>query len=91
MLKLIEELEGRFDRVLFDTTPLFFSDAAQFAKSIDGILLVARLLYSSKTGVKECVEDTVLRSRIIGVALIDSPVQAGSKRHKYADKYRELA
>jgi len=91
MLKLIEELEGRFDRVLFDTTPLFFSDAAQFAKSIDGILLVARLLYSSKTGVKEYVEDTVLRSRIIGVALIDSPVQAGSKRHKYADKYRELA
>ena len=91
MLQLIEELEGRFDRVLFDTTPLFFSDAAQLAKSTDGILLVARLLYSSKTGVKEYVEDNVLRSHVIGVALIDSPAESRSKAAKYAYKYREYA
>ena len=91
MLQLIEELEGRFDRVLFDTTPLFFSDAAQLAKTTDGILLVARLLYSSKTGVKEYVEDNVLRSHVIGVALIDSPAESRSKAAKYAYKYREYA
>ena len=47
--------------VLFENQPikLFFSDAIQLAKSTDGILLVARLLYSSKTGLKEYVEDTV--------------------------------
>ena len=91
MIQLVEELEVRFDRVLFDTTPLFFSDAAQLAKSTDGILLVARLLYSSKTGVKEYVEDNVLRSHVIGVALIDSPVESGSRSRKYVEKYKELA
>ena len=91
MMQLIEELEGRFDRVLFDTTPLFFSDAAQLAKATDGILLVARLLYSSKTGLKEYVEDHILRSHVIGVALIDSPVESASKSKKYAEKYKEHA
>ncbi len=91
MMQLIKELEGKFDRVLFDTTPLFFSDAAQLAKATDGILLVARLLYSSKTGVKEYVEDTILRSHVIGVALIDSPVESGGKSTIYAQKYKELA
>ena len=91
MKQLIKELEGRFDRVLFDTTPLFFSDAIQLAKSTDGILLVARLLYSSKTGLKEYVEDTVLMSHIIGVALIDSPEDTGNRSKKYAEKYKELA
>jgi capsular exopolysaccharide synthesis family protein len=91
MIQLIKELEGRFDRVLFDTTPLFFSDAAQLAKATDGILLVARFLYSSKTGVKEYVEDTILRSHVIGVALIDSPVESSGKSTRYAQKYKELA
>ena len=91
MTQLIEELEGRFDRVLFDITPLFFSDAAQLAKSTDGILLVARLLYSSKTGLKEYVADNVLRSHVIGVALIDSPAESRSKATKYAYKYRAYA
>ena len=91
MLQLIKEIEGRFDRVLFDTTPLFFSDAAQLAKSTDGILLVARLLYSSKTGLKEYVADNVLRSHVIGVALIDSPAESRSKATKYAYKYRAYA
>ena len=91
MMQLIKELEGKFDRVLFDTTPLFLSDATQIAKSTDGILLVARLLYSSKTGLKEYVEDTVLRSHVIGVALIDSPVDSGNRRSKYDEKYNEHA
>ena len=91
MTQLIEELEGRFDRLLFDITPLFFSDAAQLAKATDGILLVARLLYSSKTGLKEYVEDNVLRSHIIGVALIDSPAESRNKAAKYSQKYKEHA
>jgi capsular exopolysaccharide synthesis family protein len=91
MMQLIKELEGKFDRVLFDTTPLFLSDAAQLVKSTDGILLVARLLYSSKTGLKEYVEDTILKSHIIGVALIDSPVESGGKNKKYAEEYKEYA
>jgi capsular exopolysaccharide synthesis family protein len=89
MMQLIKELEGKFDRVLFDTTPLFLSDAAQLAKATDGILLVARLLYSSKTGLREYVEDTVLRSHIIGVALIDSPDETGGKSNRYTKKYQE--
>lgn len=91
MIQLIEDLEGCFDRILLDTTPLFFSDAVLLAKATDGILLVARLLYSSKTGVKEYVEDTLLRSHVIGVALIDSPVESGSKSKKYSEKYSKIA
>ena len=92
MEQLIKALEERFDRVLFDTTPLFFSDVAQLAKSTDGILLVSRLLYSSKTEIKEYLKDNVLSTNIIGVALIDSLAESGCRSKKYGvAKYKEYA
>lgn len=88
MRQLIQTLEGQFDKVLFDTTPLFFSEVVQLAKSIDGILLVARLSYTSKKEFNEFIESHLLSSSVFGVALIDSHKPSGSvhgkkRYHKY--------
>jgi len=71
MHDLIKELEGKFDKVFFDTPPLFLSDAAQLAHYVDGILLTVRLNYSEKRILKEYVADGFLKSHILGIALID--------------------
>ena len=71
MQELIKELEGKFDKVFFDSPPLFLSDAAQLAHSVDGILLTARLNYTERRSLKEYVTDGFLKSHILGIALID--------------------
>jgi len=71
MQELIKVLEGKFDKVFFDSPPLFLSDAAQLAHSVDGILLTARLNYTERGGLKEYVSDGFLKSHILGIALID--------------------
>ena len=70
MLSLLNELEGQFDRVVLDSPPLFLSDAAQLARSVDGTLLVARLNYSSKAPLKEFAIDPLLRPLTLGVVVI---------------------
>ena len=71
MQELIKVLEGKFDKVFFDSPPLFLSDAAQLAHSVDGILLTARLNYTERRSLKEYVTDGFLKSHILGIALID--------------------
>ncbi len=70
MLSLLNELEGQFDMVVLDSPPLFLSDAAQLARSVDGTLLVARLNYSSKAPLKEFAIDPLLRPLTLGVVVI---------------------
>jgi len=72
MLELIKTLEEQFDKVLIDSPPLFLSDAAQLAHSIDGILLVSRLHYTSRKPILEFAKDHFLSSAIIGIAVIGS-------------------
>jgi len=81
MQDLIKEMEGQFDKVLFDCPPLFLSDAAQLAYAVDGILLVARLDYTDRKPLKEYAINHYLRTKILGVALIDS-----RKTNRYAYK-----
>ncbi len=71
MGELINELEGRFDKVILDSPPLFLSDAAQLAHTVDGILLVARLNFTSRNPVHDLVVDHYLSSQLIGVAVIE--------------------
>ena len=71
MQELIKSLKGRFDRVLFDSPPLFLSDAAQLAHSVEGILLTAQLYYTDRTPLQEFASDSYLRSHILGITLID--------------------
>ena len=85
MQSLIKELAGQFDKVLFDCPPLFLSDAAQLAYSVDGILLVARLNYTDRKPLKEYAIDHFLRSHILGISLIDShkPRRYGYGKYGY--------
>ncbi len=71
MQELIKVLEGKFDKVFFDSPPLFLSDAAQLTHTVDGILLTARLNYTERRSLKEYVTDGFLKSHILGIALID--------------------
>ena len=70
MLALLKDLEGKFDMVVLDSPPLFLSDAAQLARSVDGTLLVARLQYSSKRPLQEYALDPILRPLTLGVVVI---------------------
>ncbi|NTV05798.1 MAG: polysaccharide biosynthesis tyrosine autokinase [Chlorobiaceae bacterium] len=72
MLQLLKELEGRFDRVLIDSPPLFLSDAALLARSVDGILLTARMQYTSRKPLEEFAADPTFRPLTLGVAVIAS-------------------
>jgi hypothetical protein len=75
MQALIEELEQKFDKVLFDSPPLFLSDAAQLARSVDGILLAARLQFTSRRPLRDFTTDHYLRPLMLGVAVIESSDQ----------------
>jgi polysaccharide biosynthesis transport protein len=72
MQNLIKALSVQFDKVLIDCPPLFLSDAAQLVLSVDGILLVSRLGYTSKKSVSELADDIFFHPRIIGSAVIAS-------------------
>ena len=72
MHDLILHLETEFDLVLIDSPPLFLSDAAQLAQTVDGILIAARLNHTPRKPIKDLAEDHLIFSNIIGVALIGS-------------------
>ena len=72
MQDLILHLETKFDLVLIDSPPLFLSDAAQLAQTVDGILIAARLNHTPRKPLKDLAEDSLIFSNIIGVALIGS-------------------
>jgi capsular exopolysaccharide synthesis family protein len=84
MHELIKKLEQRFDRIVIDSPPIFISDAAQLVNTVDGILLTARLHYSSRSPLKQYASDNFLHKRIIGVALIDKP-RPSKARYGYDD------
>ena len=72
MQDLILHLETKFDLVLIDSPPLFLSDAAQLAQTVDGILIAASLNHTPRKPLKDLAEDSLIFSNIIGVALIGS-------------------
>ncbi len=72
MQDLIMYLETKFDLVLIDSPPLFLSDAAQLAQTVDGILIATRLNHTPRKPLKDLADDHLIFSNIIGVALIGS-------------------
>jgi capsular exopolysaccharide synthesis family protein len=80
MLDLIKALHGQFDKVLLDCPPLFLSDAAQLARSVDGILLVARLQHTGRKPLQDFMDDQFLRPKTLGIAVIAS---RDSERYGY--------
>lgn len=85
MKKLLENLAGRFEKIIIDSPPIFISDAAQLVGVVDGVLITARLQYSSSAPLKQYSSDSYLHSRIIGVALIDRP-RSGINRNGFGGK-----
>ena len=82
MHSLISTFKQSFDRIVIDSPPLFLSDAAQLVQSVDGVLLAARLNYSSRFPLKEYATDSFMRHHIIGVVLINA-----AESHKYGYGY----
>jgi capsular exopolysaccharide synthesis family protein len=80
MIRLLKVLDGKFDKIVFDSPPLFLSDAAQLAHSVDGVLLVARMHFTNKDPIKNFAVDHILRPLILGVAMIES---RDSQRYGY--------
>jgi capsular exopolysaccharide synthesis family protein len=77
MREFIRCMEGRFDKILIDSPPLFLSDAAQLARAIDGVLLVSRLHFTSRKPLQAFAKDHFLRPLLLGV------VQIGSRELKW--------
>lgn len=73
MHEFLKKLSDKFDRIVIDSPPIFISDAAQLVNEVDGVLITARLHYSSRAPLKQYASDNFLHSKIIGVAIIDKP------------------
>jgi succinoglycan biosynthesis transport protein ExoP len=84
MHDLLTLLTDKYDRIIIDSPPIFISDAAQLVNEVDGILITARLHYSSRAPLKQYASDNYLHSKIIGVAIIDKP-RPSKIRYGYSD------
>ncbi len=84
MSETVQMLKDLYDIVLFDSPPLLLiSDAALLSQSVDGILLTARLEYTSKRLLQDVIKIDYLKSRFLGVAIIGS----SSRGHYGYDRY----
>jgi len=66
MYRLIQEYKARADVVLFDSPPLWYSDALALAPQVDGVLLVV----SSGTTGRENTINAVESLRLVGARII---------------------
>ena len=84
MHDLLTKLSNQFERIVIDSPPIFISDAAQLVNEVDGVLITARLHYSSRAPLKQYASDNFLHSKIIGVAIIDKP-RPSKTRYGYGE------
>lgn len=84
MRKLLTKLSKQFDRIVIDSPPIFISDAAQLVNEVDGVLITARLHYSSRAPLKQYASDNYLHSKIIGIAIVDKP-RPSKTRYGYGE------
>ena len=84
MHEFLKKISDQFDRIVIDSPPIFISDAAQLVNEVDGVLITARLHYSSRAPLKQYASDNFLHSKIIGVAIIDKP-RPSKTRYGYGE------
>jgi capsular exopolysaccharide synthesis family protein len=84
MHEFLKILSEQFERIVIDSPPIFISDAAQLVNEVDGVLITARLHYSSRAPLKQYASDNFLHSKIIGVAIIDKP-RPSKTRYGYGE------
>jgi tyrosine-protein kinase Etk/Wzc len=89
MARLLEELKGRFDYILFDSPPLLaVTDAALLGGKLDGVILVVR---SEKTDRRAAQEAKRLlenaRARVLGAVLNDVKMAGYGYHYHYRSYY----
>ncbi|MDB4967975.1 MAG: capsular exopolysaccharide family protein [Myxococcales bacterium] len=87
--RIVAELEGAFDRVIFDSPPVGpVTDAAILARMTDGTIMVAKFGSTSKDGLirarRQLVDGGV---NVLGCILNDLDLANGAKYGYYAGKY----
>ena len=82
MVRLIETLRNRFDRIVIDSPPVTLADTHVLARLADGILIVVRSGVTSRVALEHALEG-VERDRIAGLVLNDVDLSVGS----YAGAY----
>jgi succinoglycan biosynthesis transport protein ExoP len=87
--RIVAELEGHFDRIIFDSPPVGpVTDAAILARITDGTIMVAKFGATSREGLmrarKQLSEGGV---NVLGCILNDLDLSRGPKYGYYAGKY----
>jgi succinoglycan biosynthesis transport protein ExoP len=87
--RIVEELAGAYDRVIFDSPPVGpVTDAAILARMTDGTVMVAKFGTTSRDGLtrarRQLVEGGV---NVVGCILNDLDLSSGHKYGYYAGKY----
>jgi capsular exopolysaccharide synthesis family protein len=82
MVRLIETLRNRFDRIVIDSPPVTLADTHVLARLADGILIVVRSGVTSRLALEHALEG-VERDRIAGLVLNDVDLSVGSYQGAY--------
>jgi len=87
--RIVSELEGAFDRVIFDSPPVGpVTDAAILARMTDGTIMIAKFGTTSRDGLararRQLVDGNV---NVLGCILNDLDLAHGHKYGYYAGKY----
>jgi succinoglycan biosynthesis transport protein ExoP len=90
MLRLLEELDQRYDMVLIDTPPaVMLSDALILSKFVDGVVLVVREHTASRMLVKQTVGRLQqVGANLLGVVVNAVDMKARGVTYKYYYGYR---
>ena len=75
MRRLVDHLRTRFDRVILDTPPVLpLADVAVLAPLVDGILMVVRAGFTTRSAIENALR-SFDSSRLIGVVLNESGME----------------
>jgi protein-tyrosine kinase len=83
MIRLLDALRGRFDRIVIDSPPVTIADTHVLARLADGVLIVVRAGVTSRPALEHTLEG-VERERILGIVLNDVDLTVGGYVGAYA-------
>lgn len=90
MSVLIKLLEQTYDLVLIDSPPLvLLSDALLLSKTVDNVLLVARVGRTSKAAVKKIASLNYIKPHLLGFAVIEQQKKLSYNKYNYYYKYQQ--
>lgn len=88
--RLIENLRGRFDRIVIDAPPANIADTHEISRIADGVLFVVRAGVTPRAAVEKALEE-MDADKLLGVVLNDSVATDETGGYAYADAPRDAA